>query len=93
MGIRRRMIEDQRRLASQFCSVKRVIHHEEDVDVVRVRAFGDERPEYHEPCQMPGVAGHPVDSFQTLGNSRALSRTRTETIKHLPQRCRMHAER
>ncbi len=67
MVLGRRVVEEQSKFSVNATVIKIIVHHHEDVHVVGLRFVGDERAEYHKPCQVTGLRCQSVDAFEAAG--------------------------
>ena len=70
--------------------VERILHEEEDINVIRVGFGSDERAEYRNSRHLPGRGYELVETVQPSSYSATLDRPLAEACKHLRQCCTMH---
>lgn len=87
------MVEEQTTIACQPSRVERVLHDQEHVHVLRFRLVRDERPEYHEACQMAGRSGDTMNARHAKGEGFSLRGPDAELVENFVQGRAVHTVR
>jgi len=87
------MIEHKPRLPKHRCHVERVVHDEEQIDVVRFGRIRHKRAEHNESLQVTRTRDESVNALEPHGKKFATGRQLTEVADDLFKRCLVHAFR
>ena len=81
MSVGRSVIEEQCRFPAELTGVKRVLYHDEYIDIIRFWFVGDERAADHKPRQLPGGGREPVDPLETVPLRRCVAETQHQNAQ------------
>ncbi|HMP03373.1 MAG TPA: hypothetical protein PKD86_01305 [Gemmatales bacterium] len=90
-NVRVQVLEGQGSLTHHRGKVERVLHQQEEVDIVRLRLGRDERAEDDKACKMSRRTDQVVDTLEPIRNRTTLDRSLAESLEKLPQSSTMDA--
>src|SRR5258706_4088539 len=77
------VVKDDRGFALHLLGIKRIVHQQEDIDIVRLALRRHEGPKNDEPCQLSRTAYQRIDTHQPLRDEAPLQCARPKMGDHL----------